>query len=174
MTRKSKVGDGNWLIALHKHPGFELAKLNPETARLVKMLAKVPLFSGLDQTSLQAVAAAGREVSFESGKRILAQGEPGLSFLLVLDGTVEVQKGGKKIATLKSGNFFGEMTVFDDNPRSADIVAVESTTCFGIASWSFFPLLRTNPDISIGIIKELVKRLRELGDKSVDNRSLVE
>ena len=138
------------------------------------MLSKVPLFSGLDQTSLQAVATAGREVSFEPGQRILAQGEPGLSFLLVLDGKVEVRKGGKKIATLKPGNFFGEMTIFDDKPRSADVVAVESTKCFGIASWSFFPLLRTRPDMSIGIIKELVKRLRELGDRSIDNTTLKE
>ena len=126
------------------------------------MLSTVPLFSGLDGKALEAVAAAGREVTFESGKRILSQGEPGLGFLLVLDGMVEVQKKGKKVASLKPGNFFGEMTVFDDKPRSADIVAVEPTSCFGIASWSFFPLLRTNPDIALGIIKELVRRLREL------------
>ena len=156
------------LIVLHKHSRFALGKLNPEMARLVKMLARVPLFSGLDETSLQAVAAAGREVSFESGKRILAQGEPGLSFLLVLDGNVEVRKGGKKIATLKPGNFFGEMTVFDDKPRSADIVATEPTKCFGIAAWSFLPMLRSNPAIALGIIKELVRRLREVDDGGGD------
>ena len=145
-----------------------MAKLSPETARLVKMLAKVPLFSGLDETSLQAVAGAGREVSFESGKRILARGEPGLSFLLVLDGKVEVQKGGRKIATLKPGNFFGEMTVFDDKPRSADIIAIEPTKCFGIAAWSFLPVLRSNPSIALGIIIELVRRLREVDNSNVE------
>lgn len=139
-----------------------MAKLNPETARLVKMLAKVPLFSGLDEKSLQAVAGAGREVSFESGKRILAQGEPGLSFLLLIEGKVEVQKGGKKIATLNPGNFFGEMTIFDDKPRSADIIATEPTKCFGIAAWSFLPVLRSNSTIALGIIMELVRRLREV------------
>ena len=145
-----------------------MAKQSSETDRLVKMLGKVPLFSGLDERDLRSIAASGREVAFEQGKRILSQGEPGLSFLLVLDGEVEVQRRGKKLATLKPGNFFGEMTVFDDKPRSADIVAMEPTKCFGIASWSFFPLLRSNPDISIGIIKELVRRLRETDEKQTE------
>ena len=145
-----------------------MARQNPETVRLIKMLGKVPLFSGLDEKGLESVAAVGREVAFERGKRILSKGEPGLSFMLVLDGRVEVQRGGQKVATLKPGNFFGEMTVFDDKPRSADIVAIEPTKCFGIASWSFFPLLRSNPDISIGIIKELVRRLRESGENPTE------
>ena len=126
------------------------------------MLRKVPLFSGLDDQALQTVARAGREVSFDPGKKILEQGEAGLSFLLVLEGRVEVRKSGRTVATVEPGGFVGEMTVFDDKPRSADIVAIQPTKCFGIASWSFFPLLNTNPSIAIGIIKELVGRLRRL------------
>ncbi len=60
------------------------------------------------------------------------------------------------------------MTVFDDKPRSADIQVIESSKCFGIASWSFFPLLRSNPGLAIGIIKELVRRLREV-DESLND-----
>ena len=133
-----------------------------EKANLVRMLRKVPLFSGLDDQELQTVASAGREVSFDPGKKILEQGEAGLSFLLVLEGRVEVRKSGRTVATVDPGGFFGEMTVFDDKPRSADIVAIQPTRCFGIPSWSFFPLLKANPSIAIGIIKELVARLRRL------------
>lgn len=126
------------------------------------MLGKVPLLSGLDEKDLREVAEAGREVSFESGKMILKQGEPGLGFLLVLEGKVEVRKGGKTVATTGQGGFFGEMTVFDDKPRSADVVAVQPTRCFGITNWSFIPVLENNPSIAIGIIRELVRRLRSL------------
>ncbi len=69
------------------------------------MLGRVPLFSGLEETELLAVAHAGREVVFQSGQKILHQGEPGLSSLLVLEGKVEVQKNGKKVATLGPGSF---------------------------------------------------------------------
>ena len=137
----------------------------PEKARLVGLLAKVPLFSGLKEKDLMDVVAVGSEVSFAAGKTILKQGEPGLSFLLVLEGKVEVRKGGETVATTGPGGFFGEMTVFDDKPRSADIVAVEPTRCFGITNWSFIPLLKSNPSVSIGIISELVRRLRQLEDK---------
>ncbi|HEV2137878.1 MAG TPA: cyclic nucleotide-binding domain-containing protein [Nitrososphaerales archaeon] len=137
----------------------------PEKARLVGTLAKVPLFSGLSEKDLIDVVSVGSEVSFAAGKTILKQGEPGLSFLLVLEGKVEVRKDGKTVATTGPGGFFGEMTVFDDKPRSADIVAVEPTRCFGITNWSFIPMLRSNPSVSIGIINELVRRLRLLEDK---------
>jgi CRP-like cAMP-binding protein len=142
-----------------------LADPTSEKARLVGLLAKVPLFSGLDKKDLMDVVSVGTEVSFAAGKTILEQGEPGLSFLLVLEGKVEVRKGGKNIATIGPGGFFGEMTVFDDKPRSADVVAVEPTSCFGITNWSFIPMLRSNPDVAIGIINELVRRLRLLEEK---------
>ena len=139
-----------------------MVRQTSEEVRLFGMLRKVPLFSGLDGRELESVAAAGREVSFVSGQKIITQGEPGLSFLLVLEGKTEVRKRGKRIAMVEPGGFFGEMTVFDDKPRSADIVAIEPTRCFGIASWSFFPVLRGNPSVAIGIIKELVRRLRQV------------
>jgi len=132
------------------------------------MLAKVPLFSGLEERDLRAIADVGREVSFESGRTIIKQGEPGLSFLLILEGRVEVRKKGKTVAAMGAGGFFGEMTVFDDRPRSADIVAIEPTRCFGVASWSFFPMLRSNPSVAIGIIRELVRRLRKLEEEPSD------
>jgi len=141
-----------------------LAKPTPEKARLVGLLAKVPLFSGLEEKDLIEIVAVGSEVSFAAGKTILKQGEPGLSFLLVLEGKVEVRRGGKTVASMGPGGFFGEMTVFDDKPRSADVVAVEPTRCFGITNWSFIPMLRSNPSVSIGIINELVRRLRQLED----------
>jgi len=139
-----------------------LAKLTPEKTRLVGMLARVPLFAGLGEKELKEVVQSGREVDFESGKMIMKQGEPGLGFMLVLEGKVEIRKGGKMVATTGPGGFFGEMTVFDDKPRSADVVAVKPTKCFGITNWSLTPVLEGNPTIAIGIIKELVRRLRRL------------
>ncbi len=138
-----------------------LAKEKLERARLAKILSSVPLFSGLDREELEAVADVGKEVTFEAGKTILEQGKPGIGFLLILEGKTEVRKKGKKVATVGPGGFFGEMSMIDDKPRSADVVAVEPTRCFGVTEWSFTPMLRSNPSIAIEIIRELVRRLRQ-------------
>lgn len=130
--------------------------------RLASMLKGVPLFSGLDDKDLERIAESGREVFFEAGKKIIQQGDRGLGFLLVLDGGVEVNKDGKRLAKLGRGQFFGEMTVIDDQPRSADVVATEPTTCFGLAAWSFDAVIGSNPSIARQIMKELVRRLRQV------------
>lgn len=138
-----------------------------ERSSLVTMLGTVPMLSHLHKKELEAVAAAGREVTFRAGKTILKEGEPGLAFLLVLNGKVEVRKKAKTVATLGRGDFFGEMTVIDDKPRSADVVAIEETKCFGMTAWAFTPILRRHPDIAVGIIRELVNRLRRLDESPI-------
>jgi len=145
-----------------------LVKQDPETTDIVKLLRRVPLFSELDKKELEVVASAGKRVDFESGQTILRRGERGLGFLLVLEGKTEVRKNGRHVGDIGPGGFFGEMTVVDDKPRSADVVAMEPTKCFGIASWSFFPVLRSNPSVAIGIIKELVRRLRQVDEDGSD------
>ena len=92
----------------------------------------------------------------------MREGEPGLALLLILDGKVEVLKKGKLVATLGKGRFFGEMTVIDDKPRSADVVAVAATRCFGLTAWAFAALVRTYLEIALAVMKELVRRLRDV------------
>ena len=145
-----------------------MVKQDTESAQLVKLLSRVPLFSELEKKELEVIAATGKKVGFEPGQRIITRGERGLGFLLVLEGKAEVQKGGKRVAIIGPGGFFGEMTVIDDKPRSADVVAVEPTECLGIASWSFLPILRNHPSVAIGIIKELVRRLRQVDEETKD------
>lgn len=126
------------------------------------------MFSGLNKKDLERIANAGREVTFEAGKTILKQGEPGVGFFLILEGKVEVRKKGKTVMTAETGAFFGEMTIIDDKPRTADVVAVEPTRCFGMTAWSFDPFLRSYPSIAVKIIRELVRRLRQLEENQSD------
>lgn len=140
-----------------------------DRTRLARELGKVPLFSELNEKELMDVVAAGSETSFEPGNMIMKQGEPGIAFLLILGGKAEVRKNGKTVAELGVGRFFGEMTVVDDKPRTADVVAVEPMTCFGLTEWSFYPVLRRNPGLAVGIIKELVRRLRQL-EESIEGQ----
>ncbi|MDG6985337.1 MAG: cyclic nucleotide-binding domain-containing protein [Nitrososphaerota archaeon] len=124
------------------------------------MIAKVPFFDGLDEKTRKAVASEGREVSFKAGDMVVGEKGVGVGFYLILDGGAEVRKGGKVLATLGKGEFFGEMSVIDGQPRSADVVAVSPTTCWVLPAWNFSGLIRGHPEVAIPMLKELVKRLR--------------
>jgi CRP-like cAMP-binding protein len=129
----------------------------PDAASLI---GSVPFFAGLDQKKLKSIAGQGKELSYKPGDSIVSEGTTGVGFYLILDGKAEVRKGGKVIATLGRGQFFGEMALIDELPRSADVVAVTPSRCWAITSWAFAGLMKTNPDIAILMLKEMVKRLR--------------
>jgi len=124
------------------------------------LIGSVPFFQGLDEKKRKSIAAQGKEISYKSGDDIVSEGTTGVGFYLILDGKAEVRKGGKVLATLGKGQFFGEMSLIDELPRSADVVAVAPSRCWAITSWAFAGLMKTNPDIAILMLKEMVKRLR--------------
>lgn len=127
----------------------------------VPLLQEVPLFSSLDKKGLNSIAEVAGRKTYASGTTIAKEGDKALSFFLILEGSVEVRRGKKLLAKLGRGQFFGEMALFDDQPRSADVVASEETTCILLTNWALHGLLAKNPKISETIIKELVRRLRE-------------
>jgi len=124
------------------------------------MIGSVPLFSGLDKKGRKAFAESGKERSYKEGDFVLTQCTTGVGFFLVLDGAVEVRKGSKVLAALSKGDFFGEMSLLDNQPRTADVVAVKPTKCFVLSAWSFSAVVKTHPELAMGMLKELVKRLR--------------
>lgn len=124
------------------------------------LIGSVPFFQGLDEKKRKSIAAQGKEISYKSGDDIVSEGTTGVGFYLILDGKAEVRKGGKVLATLGKGQFFGEMSLIDELPRSADVVAVSSTKCWALTSWAFAGLVKTNPEIALQMLKEMVKRLR--------------
>jgi CRP/FNR family transcriptional regulator, cyclic AMP receptor protein len=124
------------------------------------MIGSVPFFAGLDDKKKKAVASQGKELSYKQGDSIVDEGTMGVGFYLILDGKAEVRKSGKVLATLGKGEFFGEMSLIDESPRSADVVAVGPTKCWALTSWAFSGIVKTNPEIAMMMLKEMVKRLR--------------
>jgi CRP-like cAMP-binding protein len=128
--------------------------------RLAKMIGKVSLFSELSSKQLKSIAKSGTERKFDTGDAIVREGETGVGFYLILDGSVEVRKKKKVLSRLSSGDVFGEMGLIDDQPRSADVVALSPTVTFGLSAWSFTGIVTGNPDIALKMMKVLVGRLR--------------
>ncbi len=136
-------------------PVFE-AKIDGAT---LKMLQNVPIFSGLSERQLRHLAKDSMGREFKVGDTVVKQGEKGLGFYLLLDGHVEVRRKGRKLATLGPGHFFGEMALFDDQPRSADVIAIEPTRCLVLSKWEFWGVAMGEPRMLRGMLGEMARRL---------------
>lgn len=126
----------------------------------VELLKQTGLFSSCTDKELQSVMVTAKERSFDAGEVIIREGDPGLGFYLLLEGTAEVRKAGKAVAELSAGDYFGEMALLlEDTPRTADVVATSKAKCLVITQWDLRALISTHPDIGMKIMNELATRL---------------
>ncbi len=123
-------------------------------------IARVPIFSACTSEEIAAIAAAAQEHTFEPGQIIVTQGAPGQAFYLILTGRVEILREGASLGAFGPGDFFGEMSLLDQAPRSATIRALEATTCLMLSSWDFRALIERQPSIAIKLLEVLSRRLR--------------
>jgi CRP/FNR family cyclic AMP-dependent transcriptional regulator len=126
------------------------------------LLAAAPLLAGVDEEGLASVAARVVEVEFDSGQVIARQGDVGTGFFIVASGSVRVVRDGETIATLGPGEFFGELSVLDGQPRTAQVLAAEPTVVLGLASWDFEAVVRERPEVALAVMRGLASRLRGL------------
>ena len=130
--------------------------------RKTELLAAAPLFEGVDAEGLASISRRIVEVEFQPGQVIARQGDVGTGLFIVASGKVQVVRDGETIATLGPGEFFGELSVLDGLPRTAQVVAVEPTSCLGLASWEFEAVVREHPGVAIAVMRGLARRLRRL------------
>jgi CRP/FNR family transcriptional regulator, cyclic AMP receptor protein len=135
---------------------------------VLRMLEKVPIFSGLTDRQLGRLARDAKVAPFEAGATVVKQGDKGVGLYLVLEGRVEARRKGRKLAALGPGQFFGEMALFDDQPRSADVIATEATRCLVLSKWEFWGFAMGEPKMLRSMLEELAHRLGET------NRALAE
>jgi CRP-like cAMP-binding protein len=130
-------------------------------------LRKVSLFEGLSDRELEAVAHAAKERRFDTGDTVVVEGEGGVGFFVVADGTARVEAHGKRLGTISSGASFGEVALLDDSGRrSATVVAESPLRVYGLTAWQFTPLLEQHPSIAVKIAKMLARRLREAEERA--------
>ncbi len=132
-----------------------MAKTDP-----VKMLAGVPLFAELSKRDLQALARSAKEVRHREGAILAREGEPGIGFFLILDGTAAVTVRGRDRAKMGPGDFFGEISLLDNGPRSATVTAATPIHVMGLTQWVFKRLVESNPTIALKMLKTMAARLR--------------
>lgn len=127
----------------------------------INLLNEVPLFQDLSQKDLDMIVSGGKEVHHAAGELVVSEGHGGIGFHLIIDGEAKVTRNGRTLAKLEKGDFFGEMAVIDDGPRTASVEAGTDLTTFFISRWEFRPLLKGNPELAWKLIQHLVARLRD-------------
>ncbi len=128
--------------------------------RRTELLGGCPLFAGVRPDDLGAIGERAIEVDFPADHVIARQGEIGTGLFVIVDGAVRVVRDGVELARLRSGDFFGEMSVIDGLPRVAQVIASEPTRCLALASWEFERLVLDHPQIALAILRGLSARLR--------------
>ncbi|HKC25303.1 MAG TPA: Crp/Fnr family transcriptional regulator [Thermoanaerobaculia bacterium] len=130
------------------------------------IFAKVPLFAGVSEVDRATLASASTVRRYRRGERIVTQGQPGDLLFVIVRGRVSVMilsPDGREVVltTLGEGDYFGEMALLDDSPRSASVVASERSELAILTRQVFFDLLRTNFSLTRALLSSFSRRIRQ-------------
>jgi CRP/FNR family cyclic AMP-dependent transcriptional regulator len=130
------------------------------------LIRSVSIFAGLDAATASALERLAEPRSFEEGAVVVSEDEPGDSLFVLVSGKVKVvlygESGREVILTIfsKPGEFFGEMSLLDDEPRSATVMAIRPSTFLTLSRGDFRAYVDRHPSIALQILTELSRRLR--------------
>ncbi|MBS1215355.1 MAG: cAMP-binding protein [Proteobacteria bacterium] len=142
------------------------------------LLRNVPLFSQLPEAPLSLLTKVVGRKSYTRGTTIINAGDPTDALYIVISGRLKVMMSddeGREVilAILGQGEFFGEMGLVDDAPRSATVIAIEPCELLVMSKADFKKCLGENFDIAMGVMRGLVKRLRD-ADKKIGSLALMD
>jgi CRP-like cAMP-binding protein len=123
-------------------------------------LKRVPLFADLGARDLQRIARLFKMRRFSSGETVIKEGSGASAFFVIESGEAVVFVGGRKKATLKSGDYFGEIALLDAGTRTATITAASDLMCWGLTYWDFRPVVEANGRIGWKLLQGMAALLR--------------
>jgi CRP/FNR family transcriptional regulator, cyclic AMP receptor protein len=125
----------------------------------VELIKKVPLFAGCSKGELEEIAHIADEIDLSEGKEMTQQGSRGREFFVLLEGEADVTKDGQSINKLGAGDFFGEIALVSDSPRTATVTATSPVRALVITDRSFRRLLDEQHEIQRKVLQALAERL---------------
>jgi len=125
-------------------------------------LREVQILSGLKESDLVTLAADLAERRVAAGEPIVGEGTGGVAFFFILDGETSVSVAGEEVATLKRGDYVGELALLDpEGPRSATVSAKTDVVLAAMSAWQFRPFVLAHPEVAWSLLQRLARRLRE-------------
>ena len=125
----------------------------------VELIRKAPLFAHCSKRELQEIAQLADEVDLREGKEMTRQGARGREFFVLLEGSADVTKDGRRINRLGPGDFFGEIALVSDTPRTATVTATSPVRALVVTDRAFRRLLNDVPQMQAKVLTALAERL---------------
>jgi CRP/FNR family transcriptional regulator len=123
-------------------------------------LKKVPLFASLDNKELEKISSTMRERRFKAGDTVTQEGAGGVGFFIVQEGEAEVDVGGETTGVVGPGDYFGEIALINESPRTATLTARTDMVCYGMTPWEFRPLVESNSEIAWKLLTAMADKMR--------------
>lgn len=140
----------------------------------VELLRRVPLFSGIDPSRLRLLAYTSDVVTYEPGQVLVRMGDAGDAAYVIITGnadvTVPAPSGDITVAQLKDGDFFGEIAILCDTPRTATVTAKGELTALRIRKEPFFQLMYQFPEMAVEMTRLLAERLTRTTAELVESQ----
>jgi|SRR2546426_4602976 len=127
-------------------------------------LAGVPLFAGFSKRELERLAADADELSFNAGDTLVREGLLGDTMFVVLSGQGKVMKGSRRINSVRPGDFFGELSAIDGQPRSASVIAETPMVVLRVFRRTLLAMIDAEPQLAMKLLGGIVKRLRHISN----------
>ena len=125
----------------------------------IDLLKRVPLFAGCSKSELRELALTADEIDLRDGHVLTKEGRPGREFFVLIDGAARVTQKGRKIADLGAGDWFGEIALLTDAPRTATVTATSPVDVLVITDRSFRRVVETMPSIGLKVLASVGERL---------------
>jgi CRP/FNR family transcriptional regulator, cyclic AMP receptor protein len=125
----------------------------------VELIKRAPLFANCSKRELEEIAHLADEIDLRQGKEMTRQGSPGREFFVLLEGEAEVTKDGRVVNQLSGGDFFGEIALVSDSPRTATVTATSPVRALVITDRDFRHLLKDQPEMQSKVLAALAARL---------------
>ena len=127
----------------------------------IELLRRIPLFAECSKAELTEVALSADEREAPEGDRLTEEGRPGREFFILVEGAVDVSRGGKKLGELGPGGWFGEMAILRYKPRTATVTATSPIRLLVISDRDFRQVVETTPRIALKVLRSVAQRLED-------------
>jgi CRP-like cAMP-binding protein len=135
----------------------------PDLKETTGFMATVPLFKSLKRNQLETLAKQASTQTFDTNQEIVTQGKSGVGLFILVSGKAQVvhmQPDGTQTAVniLGPTDFFGELALLTEGPRTASVIATAPTQCLVLTHWNFFSVLRNDAEMAVAVLEELAWR----------------
>jgi CRP-like cAMP-binding protein len=128
----------------------------------VESLRRAPLFEDLSRKELVQLARMSDDLEVPAGTVLCEEGDRGREFFVLVDGEVEVAKKGRRVATLRGGDFVGEISLLEESPRTATVTAKTPVRFFVLTPRDFRRVVDEYPSVERKVLRALARRVLEL------------